>query len=76
MSSISNQIIITEEIVISKILYIRGQKVMIDSDLAKMFEVTTKRLNEQVVDMVEEIQVVMQGIIQQLPNEKQLRKII
>lgn len=76
MSSISNQIIITEEIVISKILYIRGQKVMIDSDLAKMFEVMTKRLNEQVVDMVEEIQAVMQGIIQQLPNEKQLRKII
>lgn len=48
MASISNQIIITEEIVISKILYIRGQKVMIDSDLAKMFGVTTKRLNEQV----------------------------
>jgi hypothetical protein len=39
---------ISEEIVVSKILYIRGQKVMIDSDLAEMFGVTTKRLNEQV----------------------------
>jgi phage regulator Rha-like protein len=44
----TDQIKISEEIVISKILYIRGQKVMIDSDLAEMFGVTTKRLNEQV----------------------------
>jgi len=48
MSNISNEIILSNEIVISKILYIRGQKVMIDSDLAEMFGVTTKRLNEQV----------------------------
>ena len=27
---------------------IRGQKVILDSDLAKLYEVTTKRLNEQV----------------------------
>jgi hypothetical protein len=32
----------------SKILLIRGQKVMLDSDLAQIFGVTTKRLNEQV----------------------------
>jgi len=30
------------------ILLIRGQKVMLDSDLAKLYQVTTKRLNEQV----------------------------
>ena len=32
----------------SKILLIRNQKVMIDRDLAELYGVTTKRLNEQV----------------------------
>ncbi len=32
----------------NRILLIRGQKVILDSDLAKLYEVTTKRLNEQV----------------------------
>jgi len=31
-----------------KILFIRNKKVMIDSDLAMLYGVTTKRLNEQV----------------------------
>src|SRR3990172_9472277 len=31
-----------------KILVIRGQKVMIDADLAALYDVPTKRLNEQV----------------------------
>ena len=30
------------------ILLIRGQKVMLDADLAELYGVTTKRLNEQV----------------------------
>jgi len=30
------------------ILLIRGHKVMLDSDLAELYGVTTKRLNEQV----------------------------
>ena len=30
------------------ILFIRGEKVMLDRDLAKLYGVTTKRLNEQV----------------------------
>lgn len=30
------------------ILWIRGQKVMLDADLAKVYGVTTKRLNQQV----------------------------
>ncbi|MBN1916968.1 MAG: ORF6N domain-containing protein [Verrucomicrobia bacterium] len=31
----------------SRILVIRGQKVIVDSDLAELYEVTTTRLNEQ-----------------------------
>lgn len=42
-----NQIIPVETIQ-SKILIIRGEKVMIDIDLAKLYGVATKRLNEQV----------------------------
>ena len=30
------------------ILLVRGEKVILDSDLAKLYGVTTKRLNEQV----------------------------
>ncbi len=36
------------EIIEKKILLIAGQKVMLDSDLAALYGVTTKRLNEQV----------------------------
>ncbi len=40
--------VIPVEVVIGKILLIRNQKVMLDADLAKLYKVTTKRLNEQV----------------------------
>ena len=40
--------IITEELVIQKIYVIRGQKVMIDNDLAKLYGTETKRLKESV----------------------------
>ncbi|MDX2112909.1 MAG: ORF6N domain-containing protein [Alphaproteobacteria bacterium] len=36
-----------------KILLIRGQKVLLDSDLAELYGVTTKRLNEQVKRNIE-----------------------
>ncbi len=36
------------EIIEKKILLVRGQKVMLDSDLADLYGVTTKRFNEQV----------------------------
>jgi hypothetical protein len=36
------------EIIERSILLVRGQKVMIDTDLAKLYGVPTKRLNEQV----------------------------
>ena len=32
----------------NKILYIRGRKVILDADLAALYDVPTKRLNEQV----------------------------
>ena len=40
--------LVPDEVVISKILLIRGKKVMIDRDLAELYGVTTFRLNEQV----------------------------
>ncbi len=40
--------IVPREIIESKILLIRGQKVMLNKDLAQLYGVTTKRLNEQV----------------------------
>ena len=48
MSSKSNNIVIAEEIIISKIYNIRGKKVMLAQDLAELYEVETKVLNQQV----------------------------
>ena len=42
------EISIPEEIITNKIYLIREQKVMLDSDLAELYQVETKRLNEQV----------------------------
>ena len=43
----SNELV-PNEVIMSKILLIRNQKVMVDRDLAELYGVTTKRLNEQV----------------------------
>jgi phage regulator Rha-like protein len=40
--------VIPDELIMNKILFVRGLKVMIDGDLAELYGVTTKRLNEQV----------------------------
>ncbi len=40
--------LISIEVITSKIFIIRGKKVMLDRDLAQLYEVTTRRLNEQV----------------------------
>ena len=40
--------IIPDEVIMNKILLIRGQKLMINNDLAELYGVTTKRLNERV----------------------------
>lgn len=44
----NNKLIVPDEIVVSKIYYIRDQKVMLDSDLAELYGIETRRLNEQV----------------------------
>lgn len=46
-------IAIPDEVIMNKIYYIRGQKVMIDSDLAELYGVETKRLKEQVKRNIE-----------------------
>lgn len=40
--------VLTETFVVNKIYIIRGQKVMLDSDLAELYQVETKRLKEAV----------------------------
>lgn len=40
--------LIPAEVIATKILIVRGKRVMLDSDLAILYEVKTKRLNEQV----------------------------
>lgn len=40
--------LIAVETVAQRILLVRGQKVMLDADLAELYDVPTKRLNEQV----------------------------
>lgn len=44
----SNPIEITDSVVLSKIYLIRGKKVMVDKDLAEMYGVETKVLNQSV----------------------------
>ncbi len=44
----SDKLTIPDEVVISKIYYIRNQKVMLDSDLAELYGVETRILNQQV----------------------------
>ena len=47
--SVANEVVpIDEEFIKSRIFMIRGVQVMLDRDLAKLYGVTTKRLNEQV----------------------------
>ena len=43
-----NEILITDEIINNKIYFIRNQKVMLDTDLAELYEVETKQLKRQV----------------------------
>jgi hypothetical protein len=48
MAMDNSEFIIPDEVIMNKILLIRGQKVMVSNDLAALYGVTTKRLNEQV----------------------------
>jgi len=44
----NNSLMIPEEVIMSKIYLIRGQKVMMDKDLAELYEVETKALKQAV----------------------------
>lgn len=48
-----NTVSIPDEVMMSKIYMIRGHKVMLDEDLAKLYGVETRRLNEQVKRNIE-----------------------
>lgn len=48
MSGETNGLLVSDEIVMNKIYHIRGMKVMIDSDLAELYEVQTRNLNKAV----------------------------
>ncbi len=38
-----------------RILLIRGEKVIVDADLAEFYGVPTKRLNEQIIELIKAI---------------------
>jgi hypothetical protein len=44
----NENVILKEDAIINRIYMIRGMKVMLDNDLAELYEVETKRINEQV----------------------------
>ena len=46
--SIKKILLIPDEVVINKILLLRNKKVIVDKDIAELYGVITKRLNEQV----------------------------
>ena len=49
-----NNVIVKEKIIIENLIYeVRGKQVMLDSDLAKLYEVETKQLNRQVKRNIE-----------------------
>jgi hypothetical protein len=47
----SKEVSIPDNVVLNKILLIREVKVMMDIDLAELYGVSTKRLNEQVKEI-------------------------
>ncbi len=53
MENQDNQIILSENIVASKIFVIRDQRVMLDRDLAELYEVETRVLNQAVTRNLE-----------------------
>ena len=56
MAKKGTQIMIPDEVIMSKIYLIRGQKVMLDRDLAILYEVETKRLKEEYYYLLEKIE--------------------
>ena len=51
---VMNNIVVSDNIKIENMIYeIRGKQVMLDSDLAKLYNVETKRINEAVKNNIE-----------------------
>lgn len=48
MTTTNSLIHVPDEVIMSKIIVIRDKKVMLDRDIAELYGVSTKRLNEQV----------------------------
>ena len=48
MTKENNSVKVPDEIIMNQIYYIRGQKVMLDKDLAKLYMVETRNLNKSV----------------------------
>lgn len=48
MSGETNGLLVPDEIIMNQIYYIRGHKVMLDTDLAALYEVETRQLKRQV----------------------------
>ncbi|MDQ3048773.1 MAG: ORF6N domain-containing protein [Bacteroidota bacterium] len=48
MAKKETRLVVPDEIVMNKIYFIRGHKVMLDSDLAELYNVETKQLKRQV----------------------------
>jgi hypothetical protein len=48
MDKKENSIIIAEEVIVSKIYHVRGKQVMLSQDLAELYQVETRALNQQV----------------------------
>ena len=55
MTKRADTLIIPDVLVMNKIYFIRSKKVMIDSDLSILYQVETKRLNEQVNRNIERV---------------------
>ena len=53
MAKKATSLLITDEVIMQNIYFIRKQKVMLDSDLAELYGVETKRLKEQVKRNIE-----------------------
>lgn len=53
MTKVENSIIIVDEVVMNKIYIVRGQKVMLDRDLAELYQIETKHLKRQVKRNIE-----------------------
>jgi len=48
MRETNNSLIVPEEVIVTKIYFVRGMKVMLDRDLAELYQVETKQLKRQV----------------------------